>query len=363
MGTIDYMAPEQRTTPHAVDHRADIYSLGVVFYEMLTGELPLGRFAPPSHKAAVDTRLDDVVFRALEREPDRRYQRVSGIKEDVESILQGPVPPAALASSRVLDQPPAGFKRRARLFIHSMISVFVHRSVAAVPVSVPGREIPPPAVPPGPALAAPRRRFRKALLFGVALFGMFVFLSFLMRESREGAYVASPTWVKPAIQGLAIGEFDDFSATLSLTPEHAQAIQQILYNADREYLEIEKLYTRRRFDPPTQHLQVMIGAFPTEVGELEERTRAKLEPHLFPGQSGRLGQPGASQARQFIHVRCARNTHRNVAGLRQRFSLEGIPPRQREAGGAGGIQRPTTTPARCSLLAGWQVRAAATPAT
>jgi tRNA A-37 threonylcarbamoyl transferase component Bud32 len=90
MGTLDYIAPEQRQRPLEVDHRADIYSLGVVFYEMLTGELPLGRFAPPSQKAAVDRRLDEVVFRALEREPARRYQRVSEVKADVESIASRP---------------------------------------------------------------------------------------------------------------------------------------------------------------------------------------------------------------------------------------------------------------------------------
>jgi predicted Ser/Thr protein kinase len=95
MGTVDYMAPEQRSRPLEIDHRADIYSLGVVFYEMLTGELPLGRFAPPSQKAAVDVRLDEVVLRALETEPGRRYQSVSDVKRDVESVVGGAAPVGA----------------------------------------------------------------------------------------------------------------------------------------------------------------------------------------------------------------------------------------------------------------------------
>ena len=89
MGTLDYMAPEQRSRPQEVDHRADIYSLGVVFYEMLTGELPLGRFAPPSQASGVDGRIDDVVFRALEREPDQRYQHASEVRSEVEIISGG----------------------------------------------------------------------------------------------------------------------------------------------------------------------------------------------------------------------------------------------------------------------------------
>jgi predicted Ser/Thr protein kinase len=86
MGTLHYMAPEQMERPLAVDHRADIYSLGVVFYEMLTGELPLGRFAPPSQKVQVDVRLDEVVLRALEKEPEKRYQHASDVREEVEVI-------------------------------------------------------------------------------------------------------------------------------------------------------------------------------------------------------------------------------------------------------------------------------------
>src|SRR5262249_11898837 len=86
MGTPTYIAPEQVDRRLAVDHRADIYSLGVVFYEMLTGELPLGRFAPPSQKVEVDVRLDDVVLRSLEKEPERRYQHASEGKGGVETI-------------------------------------------------------------------------------------------------------------------------------------------------------------------------------------------------------------------------------------------------------------------------------------
>ncbi len=89
MGTLRYMAPEQLEGAHHVDHRADIYSLGVVFYEMLTGELPIGRFSAPSHKVHIDVRLDDVVLRTLEKEPQRRYQRASQVKSDLESIASG----------------------------------------------------------------------------------------------------------------------------------------------------------------------------------------------------------------------------------------------------------------------------------
>ena len=88
MGTPHYMAPEQLEHPKAVDHRADIYSLGVVFYQMLTGELPIGKFSPPSQRVEIDVRLDEVVLRALEKEPERRYQQVSELKTRVETITQ-----------------------------------------------------------------------------------------------------------------------------------------------------------------------------------------------------------------------------------------------------------------------------------
>ena len=95
MGTPNYMAPEQVEHPGQVDHRADIFALGVVFYELLTGELPIGRFPPPSSKVQVDARLDDVVLRTLEKEPGRRYQHARDLQTDVESFSRGGPTPLA----------------------------------------------------------------------------------------------------------------------------------------------------------------------------------------------------------------------------------------------------------------------------
>ncbi|MEM7391260.1 MAG: serine/threonine-protein kinase, partial [Verrucomicrobiota bacterium] len=83
MGTPIYMAPEQRKNKMDVDHRADIYSVGVMFYQMLTGELPSGNFTLPSKKAKLHKRIDKVVLKAMEEEPGERYQNIMDIKTEL----------------------------------------------------------------------------------------------------------------------------------------------------------------------------------------------------------------------------------------------------------------------------------------
>jgi len=112
VGTPGYSAPEQKSHPQRVDSRADIYSLGVVFYEMLTGELPGKQLQPPSTKVHIDVRLDEIVLRALEKTPERRYQTAVEFRTQVETLahecsargVQNEKPALSWAEKRALMQ-------------------------------------------------------------------------------------------------------------------------------------------------------------------------------------------------------------------------------------------------------------------
>jgi serine/threonine protein kinase len=93
MGTMDFMAPEALYGMRQVDQRADLYAVGVMLYQMLTGEVPRGMFDPPSvHRPGIDVRFDAIVARAMQKDPEKRYGSATDIRTDLDKILTQPVP-------------------------------------------------------------------------------------------------------------------------------------------------------------------------------------------------------------------------------------------------------------------------------
>ncbi len=115
VGTPNYAAPEQLMGEGHVDHRADLYSLGVMFYEMLTREIPRGAPTPPSRAVRnLDVRIDGVVFKAMSPEPDARYQTAVELRHDVDTIRATPPPAPAAPSEPIRASRPRPTRRHAR---------------------------------------------------------------------------------------------------------------------------------------------------------------------------------------------------------------------------------------------------------
>ena len=94
-GTPHYTAPEVVNSPHAVDYRADIFSVGVLLHELLTGKLPADDRRPASAISHCDPRFDVIIRRATHPQPESRYSSATEIAKELEII-------AASAGPRVL---------------------------------------------------------------------------------------------------------------------------------------------------------------------------------------------------------------------------------------------------------------------
>jgi eukaryotic-like serine/threonine-protein kinase len=159
MGTLSYMAPEQRVDAKNADHRADIYSLGVLLYELLVGEVPLGNFDPPSQKRpGVDKRIDAIVARCLKTNPDDRYARVSELMGDLEPFAPVTFSQLPRRVSRV-EQVKLQIRRTVRRTLRVAEGVALLLAVVIVGLAwARGHWRPAPPLPPGAALSQPDLR-------------------------------------------------------------------------------------------------------------------------------------------------------------------------------------------------------------
>jgi formylglycine-generating enzyme required for sulfatase activity/predicted Ser/Thr protein kinase len=158
IGTPHYMAPEQMSCAGEIDHRVDVYAMGVLLYEMLAGELPVLDYKPPSQRAAVDPRMDRVVLRAIREAPHERYQSAADLRRDIEHIARTPRQRAVVAAAVV-----------AVFLVLGAAGFLWHRAANADPAPPPGTPIDgvPIAVAPFTAEQARAHQERWAAHLGV----------------------------------------------------------------------------------------------------------------------------------------------------------------------------------------------------
>jgi predicted Ser/Thr protein kinase len=264
MGTPHYMAPEQWEKPQTVDHRADIYALGVVFYELLTGELPLGRFLLPSQKVQIEVRLDDVVVKTLEKEPERRYQQASEVKSAVDGIASKPMVHAEMAQVAAL--PPRPWFRWVALGCGALLLIPVLFAVPAFLLldhktsGVIGSTL---TEPPGRPENEPRAG--KVVPIPPAA---------VQSDTREWSFVLSfdpsesPTVVAPV------------GAQLAADATELLDINSLIARAWREYLDLEKVHAHV-VEKEDARLIVEVDSFAEQRAKLRDQALADIS-RRFP---------------------------------------------------------------------------------
>lgn len=164
MGTPDYVAPEALILGEKVDGRADLYAVGVMLYQMLTGEVPRGAFKPVSQKIpGLDPRFDGLIETAMQTDRDDRFPTSTAMRTALDPLLFAPLTAAELATyttgmaKQAIPMREAA-KPRSRKALHLSLSL-ISASALALALFIRAERArqapPPPAVPPSTA-ADPR---------------------------------------------------------------------------------------------------------------------------------------------------------------------------------------------------------------
>lgn len=158
MGTPSYMAPEQACGSVTLDHRVDIYALGVLLYELLTGELPVLDYTPPSKRVPVDSRIDRVVHHAIRESPSERFQSAADFSREVEHIAKTPQRKLIMVGAVAM-----------LIVLCAVAALLWHRAASADPAPPPGTPIDgvPIAVVPFSAVEAREHQQRWADHLGI----------------------------------------------------------------------------------------------------------------------------------------------------------------------------------------------------
>jgi serine/threonine protein kinase len=171
MGTPLYMAPEQARGASAIDHRADLYSLGCILYELLVGEPPFvaegagevitmqmfGTPVPVRERVAnLSPELAAIAMRLLEKDPANRYQSSAEVFAALDQLLGDERRSRAMTRQRErMTEPPP---RRSRALLFGLVAAALASAVIAAVVALRGgdnSEPPKPAPPPEPVQVAP----------------------------------------------------------------------------------------------------------------------------------------------------------------------------------------------------------------
>jgi serine/threonine protein kinase/uncharacterized membrane protein YhaH (DUF805 family) len=117
LGTRGYMAPEQLTAPDAAQASADLFSLSVMFYELLVGVVPQNYWQPPSGgRADVPIAIDQLIQKGLSPSPRTRPQAVAEYREALEAAMKQPAPSAATGTWADRPEVQEGLKKTVEFF-------------------------------------------------------------------------------------------------------------------------------------------------------------------------------------------------------------------------------------------------------